>query len=315
MESAQSEPSTAFIAAEEGREPQRAKPWLQPQRREALLQLHQQVAVEWSEALRDYLRPGDQFAFNGFDFASLGQASEFASDDGCSITFACESSSILGVMILNAELTRYLVEIQLCVDPTVRTMVTQGPAGAMAKTGSEDASPVPLPLTRVENALLQRAIGLLLDKLGTVYSGVGVGALKQMGGGARLESSLGLAPDDYIMVFRYQVGDESSPFKLTVATGTQLANLLPDDPHGGSPVDEAVSLAVSETLLNVKLVLGSWSATIEELAALRKGDEIVLPDGADARLTAGPVVVKRVRVKLCEGRIVIEPKEPPHERK
>ncbi|MGH7839568.1 MAG: hypothetical protein ACREQC_17335, partial [Candidatus Binataceae bacterium] len=46
--------------------------------------------------------------------------------------------------------------------------------------------------------------------------------------------------------------------------------------------------------------LGGWNAPIAELAALALGDEIILPDGADAWLEAAGIRLRPIQVEVVE---------------
>jgi len=60
--------------------------------------------------------------------------------------------------------------------------------------------------------------------------------------------------------------------------------------------------------LDAAIILGGWSVTLEELARLRPGDEIVLPDGDDAWLTSGGIHLRRILVEFADGRFRASPR-------
>jgi flagellar motor switch protein FliM len=312
MRSADSEPPThAFSNDSENLwNQQRPDAWIEPHQRQALLVAHQQLAAEWSELMRDYLRPGDQFTFSGFDFESLASVSERSVGTRSSFSFSCNGTPVAGAIIVNEQLALYLVEKQLGGDGSGSHKGNLlGATNAALKNTDQSFAPSPVPLTHVENALLRKIIGLLIDKLGGVYGTAGLSTPKAVGSAEGFESALGVTSDEHVCVFHYRIGGVSSLLELEIVAAAQVVTLVRNTPGMQRPVDDVVSPAISETLLNLKLVLGSWRTTIEELSSLRNGDELVLPDGTDALLVAGPVVIRRVHVTLCEGRIIIETKD------
>jgi hypothetical protein len=177
---------------------------------------------------------------------------------------------------------------------------------AAAKSADGDAQR-PAPFTRLESALLKNSLVLLLRKLGNVYAAMGLGIPRPIDQ-TRAEASLGLLPDDQLIIFRYKVAEADTPLNLFIASVIGLVDAVHDTLGPSVPVDDSMLSAVTAAQLDVKLVLGSWNVTIEELSGLRNGDEIVLPDGTDAWLTASSIPIKPVRVKLNDDRITVGPK-------
>jgi hypothetical protein len=297
-------PDGASLDADNRWKPQNAQPWVHPQRRQTLLQMHQQLASEWSELMREYLCKGDQFRFCGFDFESFARCPELNSENACSIVFSFGENPMIGMMGFSDTLARYLVEMQL---GGRRSM--QQSERAAAKSADEDVQR-PAPFTRVENALLKNSLVSLLGKLGNVYATAGLGNPRLIDQG-RVEASLGLLPDDQLIVFRYKVGEADTPLNLFIASVIGLVEAVHDTPRPSLPGDDNTLSAATTAQLDVKLVMGTWNVTIEELSRLRHGDEIVLPDGTDAWLIASSIPVKRVRVKLNDDRITVGPKRGP----
>ncbi|MBV8451483.1 MAG: hypothetical protein JOZ29_04325, partial [Deltaproteobacteria bacterium] len=99
---------------------------------------------------------------------------------------------------------------------------------------------------------------------------------------------------------------------LVIASVIGLIDAIHDAPCVNQPDEDSLPLAMSETPLNVKLVLGNWNATVEELIGLRYGNEIVLPDGTDAWLIAGSVPIRRVHVRINKDRVIVGSKGGPN---
>jgi hypothetical protein len=287
------------VDADQSWKPQNERPWIHPRRRQMLLQMHQQLASEWSEQMREYLCKGDQFRFCSFDFESCEQCPELDRETACSIVFSFDSSPVIGVIGFSEELAHYLVHRQLGENPN--TQQFDRPA---AKRNDGD-SQHPAPFTRLETALLKKSLVLLLRKLGTVYASAGVGLPKPIDQAGRVYAKLGVLPGEPLVVFRYKIGEADTPRNLFIASTMGLVAAVQDAPRSSQPGDDSMLLAATTAPLDVKLVLGNWNVTLEELSGFRYGDEIILPDGTDAWLTADSIPVKRVRVKLNDDRIAV----------
>jgi hypothetical protein len=282
------------------------EPWLDPQRRQTLLRMHEQLASIWTKQMHPALRPGHQFTFCGFCFESAARCAELRSEGGHSIVFSFENSAVVAAIAMNTELAAYLLENQLGRDNNHPKSQVQR-RGEATSAHQQQFSDTSIVLTRVETALLRMSLASMLDKLGVVYSAAGVGVPETIDPAGSIETSFGLRPDGQLMVFRYNIGGQSDrSLNLAVAATESLAGAVHDTPRESEPMDENVLLAVAAAHLDVKLVLGNWNATIEELSSLKSGHEIILQDGTDAWLTAGGIPVKPVQIKLNNGRIMIE---------
>jgi hypothetical protein len=295
----------ARVEADQSWKPCNGRPWIHPRRRQMLVQMHQQLASEWSEQMREYLCKGDQFRFCGFDFESCGRCPELNCETAWSIVFSFDSSPVIGVIGFSQELARYLVDRQL--GETPGTQQFERPA---AKRNDGDLQH-PAPFTRLESALLKRSLVLLVKKLGSVYATAGLGLPKPIDQAGRVYANLGVLPGEPLVIFRYKVGEADTPHNLFIASTMGLVDALQDAPRSSQPEDDGMLLAATTAPLDVKLVLSNWNVTIEELSSLRCGDEIILPDGTDAWLTADSIPVKRVRVKLNDDRIAVALKGGP----
>jgi hypothetical protein len=293
------------VEADQSWKPQNGRPWIHPRRRQMLLQMHQQLASEWSEQMREYLCKGDQFRFCGFDFESCGRCPELDCETACSIAFSFDRSPVIGVIGLSEELACYLVDRQLGENPG--TQQFERPA-----TNRNDGDlQRPGPFTRLESALLKKSLVFMLKKLGTVYASAGLGLPKPIDQAGHVYATLAVLPGEPLVVFRYKVGNADIQRNLFIASTVGLVDVMQDASRSGQPGDDSMLLAATTAPLEVKLILGNWNATIEELSSLRCGDEIILPDGTDAWLTAGSIPVKRVRVNLSDDRIAVALKGGP----
>jgi hypothetical protein len=160
----------------------------------------------------------------------------------------------------------------------------------------------------METAVLRDAMRLLLTGLGDAYRPLGVGELRIMRHSGRLNDGMLFSPQDYLLTMRFRVGPPQSPMRITVATGSNLIHAVKDAgagerSGGGSPL---VREAASALPIDVDLVLGAWMVQVEELLSLRPGQKLILPDGADARLTAQGITLRQVKTELNGPCISIE---------
>jgi hypothetical protein len=79
--------------------------------------------------------------------------------------------------------------------------------------------------------------------------------------------------------------------------------------YGRAQASPSTAKRAAALPVGIDLVLGSWNAPLEDLARLRPGDLIVLPEGDDAWLASGTVELRRVRVTVSGRRMIIAPME------
>jgi hypothetical protein len=265
--------------------PEKAQLWLPvipALRQRALLELHRAAAPAWSQGLRRRLRRGDRVNFEGFSFESCARLAAAQTAGGIVTLFAVESTRIAGAMIVNAPLAAYFAG--------------RYPVDAAAE---RDSAGVPA-LTQLETALALHALDEVLQQVKQLYAGAQVGPVKKVGSGPLSETPL-FSPDDYLAVFRYAIGDAESSLSLTVAANAELIGAIhveSERSHGPTSSLHVARLAATAPL-RAAIVLGGWRVSIGELAALKPGDELVLPDGADAWLETAGLRVRRLRVEVA----------------
>jgi flagellar motor switch protein FliM len=271
---------------------QRGRAWLpiiQTQRRHTLWQLHQQLAAEWSQRMRDFLHHNDQFTFGGMRFETFGDLAAHDSELPSAAVFASEANRLTGLLMLNPGLSRYLVDRRLG-----------------AKPKNEDGRAASF--TQLEYYVLRSALDELLASVGATYGTAGLGSIKPMRRGIALGDMQLFTPDIYLIEFHYRVAEPQDGLVLTLATNVELLNAVKDAPTAIRRAENpAVRQALAAAPLNVEVVLGTWNATIDELRNLRAGDEIILPDGAEAWLSAGGIRLGSVTVKMEQGRLSLQP--------
>jgi hypothetical protein len=152
--------------------------------------------------------------------------------------------------------------------------------------------------------IARRAIDRIVGHLSECYVRAGIGPLKSTGGrGEKLKDTPLFGPQDYLAVFRYVIGDPERSLSLAVAVNVELAGAI--SRHPATLREPAGSARVKRlaAALPVKavIVLGGWSVPLFELAALVPGDEIVLPEGEDARMEVEGVQFRCLRIEVAEG--------------
>ena len=208
--------------------------------------------------------------------------------------FMLDRDQVAGFLLVSSAAIVYLVDARL---------------GAVDGTAAESGRI----LTRLENALAREALEHLLATLSRVYTTAGLGWPKPTRFGERLRNTLLFAPEVYLLTFRFHIESPGiAGLDLTIAAAIDLVNPLRDLIATSRPPSANLQQAVAELPCEVELELGAWDVTVAELAALHPGDAAILPDGQDAWLCAAGVPVKRVRVSLAGGKLLIVPKERRH---
>lgn len=268
---------------------QLSQPIIRPERRAALVRLHQHVAKSWNLALVDFLPHGTGVEFEGLGFESFAEQSAASPEISGNTIFAIEGTDIGGFLLLSPELAHTFVETRLAMAPMPVDRDTQAP------------------FTRLEAAIIREALNLMVDRLGAAYLAAEVGKIVATRHCDQLKDTMLFSPEDYLVVLRFRLGGGSSALRATVATGAGIVNLVRnfavgDDAGRRSP---RVARVLGSLPVEVDLVLGSWIVTLDELSALKPGDSILLPGGDDAWLEASGVELRRVQASLKGRRVEI----------
>lgn len=267
------------------------RPIIRPRRRVTIERIHQNLAEDWSSTLRDFLARGEQFEFAGLSFESFQQLSEKDSGECQTAAFAIERTEIVGFLLLTDEQARTFVDNRL----------------GMGEAHAE-GDPARRGFSRIEGAIVRDAINLMLTRLGAAYAAAGLGLLVATRQSERLKDTLVFSLQDYLVVLRFRVGAVPNPVAITIAISSNVINAVrdmvgSDRLTGESPLMRA---AASELPMRVDVVLGSWAARADELAAIEVGQKIVLPDGADAWLEAGGVRLAKIRARFDDPETTID---------
>jgi flagellar motor switch protein FliM len=268
------------------------RPIIRPRRRFTLERIHQNIAEHWSGALRDFLGRGEQVEFAGLEFESFQKLSEREAHDCQTAAFAIEDTEIVGFLLLSDVEARKLVDNRLGLG---RTEPVQGER---------------IKFSRIEGAILREAIHLILDRLSSAYALVGLGRLVVTRQSERLADTLVFSPQDYLVILRYRVGAAPNSVAITLAISSNMINGVRDmaggDRSGGG--SKRLRAAAAELPMQVDVVLGSWAVPPQELAVMKAGDKIILPDGEDAWLEGRGVRLRKVRARFDGPESLIEVK-------
>jgi len=269
--------------------PQRYELWrpvIRAERRRALEQIHHDLAAEWSRDLLERLDHADPVRFEGIgleDFARFGESCQAVQV----VFFAIERTPIAGVLALGSDLARHLVDARFG---------SPAPQPAAANTFS-----------RLEMGLVRQTLDQLVERLGDAYARAGIGRLRVTRVCEQLGDMLLFAPDDCLIVFRFRVGEQGSPLKLSIAANTDLMKMVKELAPASrrARASERLVRTCREIPIDARVVLGAWRARLREVAGLKPGDSIVLPDGADAWLEANGIRIGRVKVEVDGRRLTV----------
>ncbi|MGH7841563.1 MAG: hypothetical protein ACREQD_08375 [Candidatus Binataceae bacterium] len=142
----------------------------------------------------------------------------------------------------------------------------------------------------------------MVGQLAKVYAAAQIGPVKNVGRGAALAETPLFGQADYLAVFRYAIGAAEAGLNLMVVANVELIGAIRAEPPviRESAGSARVTRLAAAMPVRAAIVLGGWNAPIAELAALALGDEIILPDGADAWLEAAGIRLRPIQVEVVE---------------
>lgn len=263
------------------------RPVIRAERRRALERIHHELAAQWSRILQGWLDQAEPVEFEGVGFENFGRFSEACKCAQVAF-FAVERTPVAGMLTLGVDLAHRLIESRL---------------GAPAQGEGTTAS-----FSRLEAVLLRQALDLLVEQLGDAYARAGVGRLEVTRVCEQLGDMLLFLPDDYLITFRFRVGQPDSPLKLSIAANVDLISLVKEIAPAARAKrsSEQVSRIAAEIPIGVRVVLGAWRTPLAEIAGLGQGDSIVLPGGEDAWLEVHGRRLCRVRVGIEGRRLIVQ---------
>ncbi len=263
------------------------RPVIGSEDRGALERIHQELAAEWSRSPLERGDEGGAVAFEGVGFEDFGRLGE--SIRAVQTAFlAIEDTPVVGMLMLGIDLARDLVDTRLAAPPAAAgTTVSFSP---------------------LEIGLLRQVLNQLVERLAEVYGRAGIGKLVVTRVSEQIDDLRLFAPDDCLIVFRFRVGEKGSALKLSIATSLEMIDLVKKQGAASRPApgSKAVAQIVREIPVRTRVILGSWRLPLREVAALKRGDSIVLPDGADAWLEAGGTRLGRVKVAIDGRHLTVE---------
>jgi len=280
---------TPGAAPAPGENPNLWMPVILAARRHALLELHRRAAAAWTQGLRGRLRRGDALRFNGFSLESSARLAATPAVGGLASLFTIADTRIAGGVIASARLAAYFVGRY----PESKPNPQSTDDAAISVDGER--------LTPLETAVARRALEELVSQLGKLYAAAQIGSLKSVGRGMALAETPLLGQADYLAVFHYSIGAAASGLNLTVIANLELIDAMRAEPAAIPAWSSSARVARLAAAIPVRaaIVLGGWRVSLGELAALRPGDQIVLPDGADAWLEAARIRLRPIRVEVA----------------
>jgi len=263
------------------------RPVIGAEDRGALERIHQELAAEWSRGPLERGDEGASVAFEGVGFEEFDRLGETIR--AAQVVFlAFEDTPVVGMLMLGIDLARDLVDMRLA---------------APAPAAGTPASFSPL-----EIGLLRQVSNQLAERLADVYGRAGIGKIGVTGVSEEIDDLRLFAPDDCLIVFRFRVGEKGSALRLSIATSLEMIELVKKLTAASRPApgSQAVARIVREIPVRTRVILGSWRLPLREIAALKRGDSIVLPDGADAWLEAEGTRLGRVKVAIDGQHLSVE---------
>jgi flagellar motor switch protein FliM len=271
-------------------EPQRYELWrpvIGVERRHAIERAHQELAAEWSQVLLDRVDPAEAVVFEGVGFEEFGRLCHAVKTAEVAF-FEIERTSVAGMVMLGIDLARYLVDSRFGASP-------------------EQPEAIDGQFSRLEVGLLRQVLDQLLERLSNAYAKAGIGSLRLTRACEQAEEMRLFAPDDCLIIFRFRIGDHSSALKFSIAARVDLVNMFNEvtpAPCLARP-SEKVAQIVRQVPIVARVVLGLWRVPLREIVALKPGDSIVLPDGADSWLEASGMRLGRVKARIDGAGLIV----------
>ncbi|HLX36146.1 MAG TPA: hypothetical protein VKR29_00040 [Candidatus Binataceae bacterium] len=264
------------------------RPIIQPQRRQIFERIHNRIAEAWSHAMAGYL-PGDKrFEFEGLGFEVFSEFNADQGDGSQVVVFGLEQAQVTGFMLMSGVVARSLVDARLGIKPSE----------------TPDANPC---FTRIEMGVVREAIRAMLARLSETYAEVGLGRLSGIRDCERLGDTLMFAPEDYLAVLRFRIGNAADAQRVTVALSSSAVNAVHETQHlARKPRANDLERIAGQLPVSVDIVLGAWKTSIREINRLRPGDQIVLPDGEDGWLATDTVRLRLGSIRFAGRKVSFE---------
>jgi flagellar motor switch protein FliM len=260
------------------------RPVIRAERRATLERVHQELAAAWSRLLNENLGESAPVTFEGIGLEDFRQLSE-GSSAALIAFFEIEDASVAGMLTIGADLARHMIEARF---------------GAAAK--DESAAAQGATFSRLEMGILRQGLEQMAEQLGEIYSRASIGRVRVTRICEHLADFPLFSPDDCLIVFRFRLGEQEGKLRFSIAANADLMNLVKEHmPARTARRSGKLARICAEIPVDVRVMLGAWNVPLRELVNLKRGDSIVLPDGADAWLDAFGRRVASVKVEI-EGR-------------
>jgi len=271
-------------------------PVIRPVCRRVFERVHRNIAERWSSMIDDASAAVAKIRFAGLTMQTVAEAAGRIPDASHVASFVFSRNNNAGFLVFYPGFVSALVQ---------------------ARMGESDANNDGVrQFTRLESVVARDLEKDFVARLGEVYRSSAIGGIGAVAPGATIADNFLFSPSEQLIAFRFVTAD-SSQTAISILAGAAIADGID---ASADDLPEAIRLHADEnetparcragTLpVNIDLVMGGWDASIRELAALRVGDLVVLPDGEDAWVQGGPIRLKRVRMKFAPGKITLEPLE------
>ncbi len=159
-----------------------------------------------------------------------------------------------------------------------------------------------------ETAIARETLRTVIATLGEVYRGTGLGRIGGVHECERMADGLGFNSGESVARMRFRVTAPHDELRLIVALSSNVIRALPEDGAlGGQPAGKgSTARAVAKLPIDADVVLGSWELPISDLAELRAGDTIVLPEGDQGWIAARGVSIWLAQIQLNGKSIGVE---------
>ncbi|HXW84653.1 MAG TPA: FliM/FliN family flagellar motor switch protein [Candidatus Binataceae bacterium] len=266
------------------------QPFIRPEQRTTLEQIHRRAGALWNQAIGEFLPKGSEVELEDLQVGPFAQLVTGSMEVSLSAAFEL-NRDIRGQLGFDAALAQLLLDAPL-----------PGQASAPAAQSR--------PFSKIEQSVLRRVLERLQRQLGVAYQEAGIGALVSAKEQPQADGRGLFGPDDSVMVATYKVSDRTSRAGITIVAGSGIVAAVP---HPAEKVERRrgsidVANAVALLPIDLDVVLGTWVVSLQDLGALKIGDSIVLPDGDDAWLEARGVRLMDAQAKVGGRRITVEVK-------
>jgi flagellar motor switch protein FliM len=258
------------------------QPFVRHEQRLAFEAIHRAVAQTWSDAMTRQLPSAAAIELESVEFATFSSVSLDQSPGAQLAMFAIESTPISGFLMMSGGLAKFMV--------SGRLGLKAAPAGKTAA-----------PFTRIEASVARETMRGLLARLGEAYLAANLGKVHNIRYCDSGADTFLFAPEESLALLTFRIGGAGADSRMMLGLSSSILSSMTDHhPAAIAQCDgrESVAGAVRRLPIEIDVVLGSWTVPLRELLQLRVGEQIVLPDGEDAWLSARGVRLRSASIEI-----------------